>query len=145
MPHLEYSCSVWNHHTKDKTSKIEPVQRRAARYVTNCFERTDSVTSMLLDLKWETLESRRKICQFTLLFKIVNDLIDVPADPYLKPSNARTRALHSRKFCQPHTRTNIFKFSFFPHSIPSWNSLLASAADAPSRVSFKRELSKLSF
>ena len=30
---LEYSCSVWDPHTKDQQQKLEKVQHRAARYV----------------------------------------------------------------------------------------------------------------
>jgi uncharacterized protein (UPF0305 family) len=47
-------------HTKDAINKIEMVQRRAARYVTNRYRNTSSVTSMLGDLEWDTLEIRRK-------------------------------------------------------------------------------------
>ena len=36
------------------------VQRRAARYVLNLYERSPSVTEMLKQLDWESLEIRRK-------------------------------------------------------------------------------------
>jgi hypothetical protein len=39
---------------EDKT-RIEMVQRRAARYVVNRYHNTSSVTSMLKELKWPTL------------------------------------------------------------------------------------------
>ena len=39
--------------------EIEMVQRRAARYATNRYHNTSSVTDMLQDLDWESLESRR--------------------------------------------------------------------------------------
>jgi hypothetical protein len=59
-PTIEYCSSVWSPHTKDAINKIEMVQRRAARYVTNRYRNTSSVTSMLGDLEWDTLETRRK-------------------------------------------------------------------------------------
>jgi hypothetical protein len=34
-PSLEYACSVWDPHLKADINKMEMVQRRAARYVTN--------------------------------------------------------------------------------------------------------------
>jgi hypothetical protein len=40
---------------------LESVQRRAARYVTKRYHNTSSVTSMLNDLNWNTLENRRNI------------------------------------------------------------------------------------
>ncbi|KAH3879321.1 hypothetical protein DPMN_003223 [Dreissena polymorpha] len=43
------------------------VQRRAARYVTNRYHNTSSVTSMLDHLQWETLESRRTKAQLSMI------------------------------------------------------------------------------
>ena len=42
------------------SSAMEKVERRAARYVTNRYKRTDSVSSIMDDLKWDLLEGRRK-------------------------------------------------------------------------------------
>ena len=38
-----------------------------------------------------------------------------------------------------------FKYSFFPRTIPVWNSLLASVAEAPDLALFKQGLTSLSF
>jgi hypothetical protein len=46
-PSLEYACSVWDPHIKSDIKKIEMVQRRAARYVTNRQRNTSSVGDML--------------------------------------------------------------------------------------------------
>ena len=54
-PQLEYASAVWEPHTK-KTHKIEMVQRRAARWTTNDWNRTTSVSSLLHQLNWQTLE-----------------------------------------------------------------------------------------
>ena len=45
-PDLEYASAVWDPHTKDKTHKVEMVQRRAARWSLNDYIRTTSVTSL---------------------------------------------------------------------------------------------------
>ena len=58
-PILEYSSTIWSPYTKDYIYKIEMVRRRAARYVTNRYRNTSSVTSMIEHLEWETLETRR--------------------------------------------------------------------------------------
>jgi predicted YcjX-like family ATPase len=70
-------------HTKDAINKIEMVQRRAARYVTNRYRNTSSVTYMLGDLEWDTLETRRKKIRLTMMYKIINNLIDIRAEEYL--------------------------------------------------------------
>ena len=46
-PSLDYSCSVWHLHKKSNKDKIEKVQRRAARFVSNKFKRKSSVSEML--------------------------------------------------------------------------------------------------
>ena len=58
-PNLEYCASVWSLYTAQGKYMIEMVQRRAARYAVNRYRNTSSVTEMLEDLGWETLESRR--------------------------------------------------------------------------------------
>ena len=55
-PSLEYACSVWDPHLKSDINKIEMVQRRAARYLTNRQRNTSSVGDMLQHLKWHSLE-----------------------------------------------------------------------------------------
>ena len=144
-PHIEYCCTIWNPSTKDGTDRVEAVQRRAARYVCNQYGRTESVTKMINELDWESLSSRRTKIQLTMLYKIINHLIDIPPDPYLSTSRRRLRSNHSLKYNHYSTRTDIFKFSFFPRVIPTWNLLPATLAGAPCLTSFKRELSKLSF
>ena len=144
-PNLEYCASVWNPHHSQLVQKLEMVQRRAARYTTRRYRNTSSVTDMLESLNWESLQSRRTKIQLTMLFKIINNLVDIPSSTYLTPSRTRTRAAHTQKMLQYHTRTDTFKYSFIPRTIPVWNHLPASVAEAPDLVSFKRGLSTLSF
>ena len=59
-PKLQYACSAWDpHHQKDKAA-LERIQRKAARFVTGNYDRTTSVTEMLQDLQWDTLEMMRR-------------------------------------------------------------------------------------
>ena len=121
------------------------VQRRAARYATNRYHNTSSVTDMLQDVDWESLESRRVKIQLTLLFKVIQDLVDIPASAYLTPASTRTRANHTKKLRQISSKPDAYKHSFFPRTIPVWNSLPATVAEAPDLVSFKQGLSTLTF
>ena len=142
-PVLEYCCSVWSPYTQDYINKLEMVQRRAARYVTNRYRNTSSVTSMLEHLEWETLETRRAKYQLTMMFKIIHGLVDIPADDHLTAASTRTRAHHSHKFRHIPASTDYYKNSFFPKTIRLWNTLPATLAEAPGLVPFKRELSSL--
>ena len=144
-PLLEYCSTVWSPIPRNISSKIEMVQCRAARYVTNRYHNTSSVTSMLDHLEWETLESRRTKNQLIMFFKIVHGLVDIAADKYLTPASTRTRSNHSLKYRQIPTSSDYYKHSFLPQTVRLWNSLQATVAEAPGLVPFKRELSKVSF
>ena len=74
-PNLEYACSVWDPHTKILKTQVEAVQRRAARFVTNRYHNTSSVTDMLQSLGWEALEDRRCKARLTMLYKINHHLV----------------------------------------------------------------------
>lgn len=139
---LEYCCTVWNPHHKNLAHKVEMVQRRAARFTTNRYHNTSSVTDMLHDLNWE---ARRQKLQLTMLYKIVNHLVEIDSGPYLTPTKARPRSPHSIRFLPYSTSTDDLTFSFFPRCIPLWNNLPASVAEAHSLASFKNELSNLTF
>ena len=77
---IEYCSTVWNPHNKEYVSKVEMVQRGAARYVTNRYCNTSSVTSMLDHLDWESLEACRAKTQLTMLFKIIHGHVDIPTE-----------------------------------------------------------------
>lgn len=141
-PIMEYAAEIWNPYKADHVRKLEAVQRRAARYVTGRHHNTSSVSCMLQDLGWETLEKRRLRLQLTFLYKIINNLVDIDADKYLQPTNARTRSSHSLSFKIHSSRTDYYKYSFFPRTVCNWNTLPATVAEAPDLVSFKRELTK---
>ena len=70
-PNLEYFSNVWSPYTIQAKKRIEMVQRRAARYATYRYRNTSSVTDILEDLNWDTLETRRSESQVTMMFKII--------------------------------------------------------------------------
>jgi len=144
-PNLEYCGTVWSPYHKEQIHDLEMVQRRAARYVTNRYHNTSSVTSMLEHLQWETLESRRTKAKLTMVYKITNDLVDIPVSKYLSPGSSRTRANHTIKFLPLSTSTSYYRHSFFPSIIATWNNLPASIAESPDLVSFKRGLATTRF
>ena len=137
-PTVEYSSSVWSPHQKDPKYTIERVQRRAARYVTRRYERTDSVTDMLQQLKWDTLEQRRLKARVTMGYRVVHRLVKI-SDAQLIPTTVCTRG-HKQKFKQLPARTNYYKHTFFPSVIPLWNALPDTVASASSLDEFKAKL-----
>ena len=94
------------------------VQRRAARYVSNRFHYTSLVSSMLDELKWATLEERRrKASLLVLMYKIVNGLVKIDAtDRQIKPSRL-SRNMDQHCFQIPSCSTEMRKESFYPRTI----------------------------
>ena len=60
-PIPEYESTVWYPHCNGLNAELENVQKRAARFVTRSYSyETGSMTGILEELKWETLQKRRK-------------------------------------------------------------------------------------
>ena len=142
-PKLEYASASWDPHYKKDISTLERVQRKAARFCLQNFSKTASVTDMLSDLKWDTLETRRKKNRLTLMYKLSHNLVDINTEEHLIPnSELRTRNSHAFKYRKPKVSKDVFKFSFFPRSITEWNSLPADLVNCKSLSDFKLNLGK---
>ena len=92
------------------------VQRRAARWTLSRYSANDSVTSMLGELGWRSLEDRRTDARLCLFYKIVQGLVAVPMPPYVVHPRVFTRhsKSHPLAFIQIHTSADYYKYSFFP-------------------------------
>ena len=82
-PCLEYASSVWDPYTDAHIQKLESVQRRAARWVVSRYRQTSSVSDMLQDLNWPSLQSRRRQARPVNMYKYIHGLlvIDSPSAP----------------------------------------------------------------
>ncbi len=79
---MEYSSAIWDPHLVKHKNSLEAVQRRAARWVKNDYKRDSSVTAMLEDLEWMTLEERRRFARLVMLYKLVHGVVGVPSEDY---------------------------------------------------------------
>ena len=122
-PRVEYATPAWAPYEKQHIASIEGVQRSALRFVTGDYSRSSSVTAMRETLGWETLECRRRLAAATILYKSINNLIYLPIPDSVRPADPCTRLSHPYKLCHITTNTNAYKYSFFPRTIPLWNSL----------------------
>ena len=113
-PHLEYACTVWDTHTQVNIRRLDSVQRRAARYVCNCWHNTSSVSEMLNELSWGSLARRREQARLCMIYKVVHGLVDIPwlQNKVLIPTPQCIRGFHSWKFAPILPHSDTFKFSF---------------------------------
>ena len=123
---VDYASAVWDPHQKFKQVKLKMVQRRAARFVKSRYKRTDSVTAMLDELGWPILSKRRKDARLILIYKIINNLAQVPHEHILTKAYEGTRKTRCTRgdarsfFCtykmylyaQNYFLKNVFKYCF---------------------------------
>ena len=105
-------------------AQLEAVQRRAARFVKNDFDREPgTVASIYRDLKWRSLEERRQMARLALFRKILfnqNVCMRLPSYIYINPLN--TRSSTRSRLSSISATCNIYKYSFMSRTITEWNS-----------------------
>ena len=129
-PQLEYASTVWSPHTDLDINKLESVQRRAARWETRDYQYTSSVSSMLQDLNWRTLDQRRIDSRLVLLYKVTYDLVAIPASDYLirntrpkKSPDSVPTDHNSKRLLQIHllsSDNNTLEHPTTPHTHPAY-------------------------
>ena len=126
-PQLEYATTMWSPHTDLDINKLESVQRRAARLVTRDYQYTSSVSSMLQDLNWRTLDQRRIDSRLVLLYKVTYDLVAISASDYLirntRPSPRNHPIAYSKRLLQIHllsSNNNTLERPTTPHTHPAY-------------------------
>ena len=72
---LEYSSAVWDPFRQKDIDKLEKNQRAAARFVTPDYRQTASVTSLIQNLGWTDLKTRRTNSRLLCMFEILNELV----------------------------------------------------------------------
>jgi len=110
-PILDYACTVWSPYHQHNISKIEMVQRRAARFVTNNYEWNSSVTDMLQHLQWEQLQHRQDNFRAIIMYKIIYNLVDINlSESHLQLTNIEVTPFNSCNYKQTLTVINIHSF-----------------------------------
>ena len=141
-PIMEYASCVWDPNTNTNINKLEVVQRHAARFVKAYYDRTSSVTTMLNELGWDTLQERRQQAKATMFYRIVYGLVYVPTTPFLIPSTVSATRGHSMKVLVPQSSVNAHMYSFFLSTTRIWNQLPQQVVLAPSLEAYKLLLQK---
>ena len=141
-PILEYAAPVWDPHEKEEIQQIEKIQHRAARWVSHKFRQSSSVDIMIQDLKWPSLEQRRRKARLETFFKYHTGDITINSKYKPKPSSRRLsrRQNNSKSYDIPSCRTKYRQMTFFPRTIPDWNHLPEEVVAAQTLGSFKSRL-----
>ena len=126
QPKLEYAAPIWSPHSKLQINQIEKVQRTAACWTCRRWHNMSSVGEMLDELEWPSLEARRDQCSLLLFHNIHCGAVSVEKDKYMTPAHSlktlkTTRSSHSAQYCRHQAYSDVLKNSFFPQTIPHWN------------------------
>ena len=142
-PFLEYATTAWDSSNRTNISRLNKVQRQAARFCKREYSREEgAVTRILNELEREPLEDRIEIKKVTMFYKISQWLVDIVADDHLvQQFNKGTRG-HNQKYRQIRYRTSRCGDTFFPSTNPIWNNLPLPAFNATTPEGFKEAVEK---
>ena len=145
LPLFDYCDAIYDGNlTINDSLRLEKLHNRAARLITGALFRTHTRT-LLNDLGWTTLKTRRDIHKLITFHSFVNNQYQLPDDLIaLLPGtrahttgrplrNAMTRTL-------PPNRTTLYQNSFIPSTVRRWNMLPPDVTSLQSSHSFKREI-----
>ena len=93
-PFLEYASRLWSPYTQANIKKVEAVQHRAARWVTNDYSLYSSVTQMIISLGWRSLDQRRADARLIMFYKIVYGLVAIHLPTHVQRQVMMTRTMH---------------------------------------------------
>ena len=71
-----------------------------------------------------------------MLYKIVNNLVEVDLSKELIPITRHFRNCHAKSFTMPYEKKTFLQYSVLPRTIKQWNSLPATQATARSLKCF---------
>ena len=108
------------------------------------YRRTSSVTDMLRDLKWDTLQDRREKARLITIYKETHKFTPPNITHHLARNNSAkptTRQTHELNYNIIRPNKDCYKFSLYPRTIPKWNALSSTIKTAPDVATFKNLIS----
>ncbi|XP_077999769.1 uncharacterized protein LOC144452542 [Glandiceps talaboti] len=138
-PRLEYCSTIWDPYQKTHQEQLEKVQRRAARFVTNDYRRTTSITAILKTLDWESLQNRRTKSRLVTIFKETHGITPTNIKHLHQENQTKHNTRQTQKLNYNTIRSNkdCYHYSLYPRTIPLWNSLPPSTKAAKDVAVFK--------
>ena len=121
LPTLDYCSVVWDPAAAYLITKLESVQRLAARLTTKRW--SASPDNLLNSLKWTTLWARRKKQKVMVCARILNGCSIIPPTHFSLHPHPNQRLHHSCPLSTPFARTSTYQASFFISCAHLWNSL----------------------
>ena len=129
-------------HQGREESLIRPATCRSVRKEQLC-KGKGTVTNLLKELGWPSLEHRRKYHRLDLFYKTKTGktALQIP-DQLNRPMSRPTRAMDSTCLIRPITKGDNYAQSYFPRTIRDWNNLPRHIRHCTTKNTFKSALFK---
>jgi len=128
---LEYASAAWDPFTARDIMELDKVQHWSACFVKNNYKWSKSVSQLTSELGWQPLDQSRRNARLTLFYKSIHGANSIPVHHLQQPMR-HTRQCGTHTFTPLSSRTNAYKYSYFPRTVVDWNALPDSARSAPS-------------
>jgi len=139
-PHVEFANSVWCPFKLGDIKEIEKIQKRATKLIIKLKDKP--YRDRLIHLNLPTLKYRRLRGDMIEVYKIIHNIYDSRASPYLPlNSRANTRG-NDYKLLNFSFHYDLRKHFFTARNVNIWNSLPNSVVDASTVNAFKARLDK---
>ncbi len=137
-----YCSAVWNPHTCRNIDRLEQVNTKAARFITNNYTQMPGITTRLKQqINMNPLHIRRQAHRLSLTYKITNNYIDIEPNTYLhSTNNQRTHNTHNKTYQTYYANTDAYKHSYFPRTIRDWSRLPQRILNSNTIDSFTKQI-----
>ena len=142
LPLLEYCDYVWVNTSSDSKKKLDAIHIEAGRIISGA-TKLCSIEKLLVELGWDTLQTRRDKHKLIIFYKITHGLSPNYLRDLVPPLVQETSNYNLRNANNIQTfasNTNLFYNSFFPSSVRAWNALPEETKQATTVSAFKNKL-----
>ena len=112
---MEYASCVWDPHEAVHIKTLGKVQQQASRWVLADYGRQNSITRMLTQLGWPTLQHCCFIYIYIdIFYKIIHEIVPLTIQFYCLSTHYPTRQHHSKHLITPVIRPPHIRRVFTP-------------------------------
>ena len=155
LPIIEYASTCWSPTSDKLENSIEMIQHNAAKFVSNTYSKKKdyknfSITKLLTELDWNSIEKSREQERLCMVFKIINGLVILDSNmlpkidhqrPLRQCNNVKVGFENQLEETEP--RLKLTSKTFFYSTPKLWNNSISPAqANAPSVDAFKQHFKK---
>ena len=155
LPIVEYASTCWAPTSKKLSNSLEMILHNGAKFVTNKYPNKEnyinfSISTILENLNWHSIEERRIQARLTMAFKILKN--HTILEPNMLPTINRQRPERNCKgikvgvkdqLFEPYARLDVIQNTFFYATPQLWNkNVTQKQANSPSVDSFQRYFKK---